>query len=93
MIRIEKPEFKGQCNCCFNWDDVKQIQFITNLCNGSVISLCWKCRIELYEELKKHCNPPTVQGREITCPNCPECGAPVAKFFKHCPDCGKELWK
>ena len=58
MIRIEKTEFRGQCNCCFGRDDVKEILFrrenSAGMGNGTVVCLCEKCRKELAEELKRH---------------------------------------
>ena len=61
MIRIEKPEFRGQCNCCFSLDNVKEIHFMSGAYSetlkgysGTIVALCVKCRNELEEELKRH---------------------------------------
>ena len=56
MIRIERPEFRGQCTCCFGNDAVKEIHFVSKSggYNESVVCLCSKCREELKEELERH---------------------------------------
>lgn len=51
MIKIENVKFLS-CNCCYSTENVSQISFINKNKNGICVSLCDKCRKELYEMLK-----------------------------------------
>ena len=56
MIKIERPEFRSQCNCCFSREGVKEIHFLTDAggYNGTMVCLCAKCQKELKEEIERH---------------------------------------
>lgn len=54
MIRVDKEKFS--CNCCFSKDNVESISFFNCMKNGISISLCEKCRKDLYEILRVEFN-------------------------------------
>ena len=43
MIRIEKPDYHRECNCCGNAEGVREIYFSLNRYQSTSVALCVDC--------------------------------------------------